>query len=311
MQWHRKANNQRRSKANWKFDDICEAILNCQGSIILIGIGKSGHIAKKISATLSSTGTRSYYINAAEACHGDIGLVTRNDIILYLSNSGESDEINTLAPIIKRIGVKLVSITSNSKSTLAEISDFTIITNVTKEACPLGLAPTTSSTAHLVLGDAIAVALLSKRKFTKEDFAFSHPGGKLGKRLTLKVSDLMHTDKEIPLVSSDKTIHEVLFEMSTKRFGIAGITNGINGSLCGVFTDGDLRRSINSKDDIYSTEVAKKCSGNYITVSASDLAVKALHCMEKNKITAIFITNDEKHAVGIIHIHDLLNSGII
>ena len=290
------------------FDKACELLLSCQGKIIVIGMGKSGHIGRKISATLASTGSPSFYIHPAEACHGDMGMIGANDIILAISYSGETKELLDTLPAIKQVGAPIIALTSSRKSTLGKTATLTLLTTVKKEACPHNLAPTSSTTATLVLGDAIAVALLEMRGFSAEDFARRHPGGSLGKQLLLKVNDLMHTGETIPRVHPNATLGQALLEVSCKRLGLTTITND-NGELLGIFTDGDLRRSTEKNTNIYETIIHEVMSKNPKTISSDILATSALALMQKHKITSLVVTQDNL-VIGLIHIHDLLQAGI-
>jgi arabinose-5-phosphate isomerase len=274
-----------------------------------MGMGKSGHIANKIAATLSSTGTPSYFVHPAEASHGDIGMVAREDIILALSNSGTTPELLALLSIIKRKGVKLLTLTGNPASELARAADVNLDASVEKEACPLGLAPTTSTTAALVLGDALAMALLEARGFTAEDFAFSHPGGNLGRRLLLKVADIMHSGAAIPTVTQDTLISNSLYEMTSKKLGMTTVVD-TTGTITGVFTDGDLRRVLDKGLDIRSTQVAGAMTRGYKTISASALASEAARMMEENAIYNLVVM-DHNQLAGIITMHDLLRANVV
>lgn len=292
------------------FVKAVHAIYNSKGKVIVTGIGKSGNVGKKIAATFSSTGTTALFLHSAEGSHGDLGVVTKNDIILAISNSGETEELNLILPAIKRIGSKLISFTGNKNSTLAKYSDIVLIVKVTEEACPLGLAPTASTTAALVLGDAIAVALLKKRNFQKEDFALFHPSGSLGKKLLIKVNDLMHKDSDIPLINENETMTTAIMEISSKRLGVTGIVNNKN-QLTGIITDGDLRRLITKYNDNLLNQIIKECmSKNPKTIDKENLAETALRLMNEYKITSFFILDEQKKPIGIIHMHDILKAGI-
>lgn len=290
------------------FEKACELLLACHGRIIVIGMGKSGHIGKKIAATLASTGSPSFFVHPGEASHGDMGMITKDDVVLAISNSGNTAEMVTLLPLIKRLGIVLISMTGNPQSTLAKASDTHLDISVTEEACPLGLAPTSSTTATLVMGDALAIALLDARGFTADDFAFSHPGGALGRKLLLKVADIMHQGDRIPVVNEDSPIKEALFEMSQKGLGMTTVTNQ-QGDFLGVFTDGDLRRSLDQDIDLNNTLIKSVMTPKGKTIASDILAAQALKLMEDNKITALVIEKNNK-AQGIIHLHDLLKAGI-
>ena len=292
-----------------KFSNLCEVILKSKGKIITLGVGKSGHIAQKISATLSSTGSPSYFIHATEALHGDIGVISKNDSVLILSHSGESKEIIDLIPSLKNIGCKIFSFTGPTESTIAKSTDINISTEVDKEACPLDLAPTSSTTAALALGDALAIALLESRKFSPQDFAKSHPGGKLGKKLTLKVEDIMSKGKDFPFVSPNTLLSKALVEISNKGLGMVAVVD--KKKLKGVFTDGDLRRTIGSKKDIHKTKISLVMSKNVKTIQQSSLASKAIEIMEKNNIYVLIVLNSKKIPVGVLRMHDLMQSGLV
>ena len=297
------------SNLDQKFSNLCEVILRSKGKIITLGVGKSGHIAQKISSTLSSTGSPSYFIHATEALHGDIGVISKNDSVLIFSHSGESKEIIDLIPSLKNIGCKIFSFTGPSKSTIAKSTDINISTEVDKEACPLDLAPTSSTTAALALGDALAIALLESRKFSPQDFAKSHPGGKLGKKLTLKVEDIMRKGKDFPFISPNTLLSKALVEISNKGLGIVAVVD--KKKLTGVFTDGDLRRTIGSKKDIHKTKISLVMSKNVKTIQQSSLASKAIETMEKNNIYVLIVLDSKKIPVGVLRMHDLMQSGLV
>jgi arabinose-5-phosphate isomerase len=292
------------------FIKAVNTIYNCKGKIIVTGIGKSGNIGRKIAATLSSTGTTALFLHSTEGSHGDLGVVEKNDVILAISNSGETDELSLILPSIKRIGAKLISITSNSSSTLAKYSDIVLNILVKEEACPLGLAPTASTTASLVLGDALAVCLLKKRKFKKEDFALFHPSGSLGKKLLITVANLMHTGPEIPLIFNNDLMKNAIMEISSKRLGVVGVINKSN-KLTGIITDGDLRRTIAKYgNQLLDLKVADCMTIAPKTITKDRLAIAALRLMNEMKITSFFIIDDTKKPIGIIHMHDILKTGI-
>ncbi len=285
------------------FVDVVELINASNGRVVTMGLGKSGIICKKISATLASTGTPSFFLHPAEAIHGDLGMIVRGDVILAVSNSGETEELVRLLPSIKRIGANLVAITGNPSSTIGKGADFHLSAAISKEACPLGLAPTASTTATLALGDALAMALLLRKGFKEEDFAFLHPGGKLGKRF-LRVRDLMHTGDSVPTVDVETSMHDVIYEMSNKGFGVTAVTHD-GQILDGVITDGDLRRLLQRDEEILKKTAADCMKKNPVTIDGNELASVALQMLEQRKITSLFITDPERRVEGIIHLHDL------
>ncbi|OUR88636.1 D-arabinose 5-phosphate isomerase [Cycloclasticus sp. 44_32_T64] len=293
---------------NEHFIDACELMLQCEGKIVVIGMGKSGHVGNKIAATLASTGTPAFFVHPGEASHGDLGMITKNDVALALSNSGETGEVLTILPILKRLGIPLISITGNPSSTLATMSDAPINSSVDKEACPLGLAPTSSTTAALVMGDALAIALLEARGFTEADFALSHPGGSLGRRLLLHVNDVMHKGSDIPVIEETALVSTALLEMTEKKLGMTAITNK-QGTLTGIFTDGDLRRMLESNIDVHNTEVQRVMTQGGATISPEKLAVEALQLMQDKKINALLVTDNNK-LVGALNMHDMLKAGL-
>jgi arabinose-5-phosphate isomerase len=293
-----------------EFNKACELLLNCSGRIIVTGMGKSGHIGKKIAATLASTGTPAFFVHPGEASHGDLGMITSQDIVLALSYSGTSNEILTLLPLFKRSGIKIISLTGNPHSTLAEVSEVHINVAVATEACPFDLAPTASTTATLVMGDALAIALLEARGFTAEDFAFSHPGGTLGRKLLVRVIDIMHTGDRIPKVNAAATLKQALLTMTEKGFGLTTVVNE-NNQLMGIFTDGDLRRTIDKKIDLSTALIRDLMNANPKTVSDTAMAAEALKIMEDLKITALIVRNEQQCPVGVLHMHDLLRAGVI
>jgi arabinose-5-phosphate isomerase len=293
---------------NNHFDRACELILNCKGRVIVTGMGKSGHIGNKIAATLASTGTPAFFVHPGEASHGDMGMITGNDVVIALSNSGEVSEIITLLPLIKRLGAQLIGMSGNDESALATSSDVHLFCGVEAEACPLNLAPTSSTTAALVMGDAIAIALLEARGFSAEDFAFSHPGGSLGRKLLLKVSDIMHTDDEIPKVVPGTSVFESLMVMTQKNLGMVTIQQ--DRELLGVFTDGDLRRAIDQNIDFKNTEIKKIMHSSPHSISANALAAQALYEMEEKKITSLVVIDSNHNVEGVLHMHDILRAGV-
>ena len=292
------------------FIKAVELIYNCKGRTVITGMGKSGIIGKKIAATLSSTGTPSLFMHPAEGVHGDLGMLTKKDVVIALSNSGETSEIISILPVIKRLAIPLISITGKRNSTLAKKSDCLLYAGVEREACPLNLAPTSSTTASLALGDALAVALLEKRGFKEEDFAMFHPSGSLGKKLLLKVEDLYHFDKEFPYVNENSLVSEAVISISEKGFGCTIILDD-NKNLKGIITDGDIRRGVEKFKDIFSMNVMKIASKSPKTVTKDALAAKALAIMEKHSITSIVVIDDNNKPEGIIHMHDILKAGII
>lgn len=295
---------------NQSFNHACQLMYETKGRVIVTGMGKSGHIANKIAATLASTGTPAFFVHPGEASHGDLGMITSQDIVLALSNSGETEEILKLLPVLKRLGVGIIAMTGNAESTLAKLADIHLSAKVEQEACPLGLAPTASTTAALALGDAIAVALLEARGFSADDFALSHPGGSLGRRLLLRISDIMHEGQQIPLVEQDATISAALLEISQKGLGMTGIRDE-QGQLAGIFTDGDLRRILDQRIDIHQTLIAQVMTRNCVTVRAEMLAAEALKIMELKKINALMVVTPDKTPVGALNMHDLLRAGVL
>ncbi|WP_267256581.1 KpsF/GutQ family sugar-phosphate isomerase [Coxiella endosymbiont of Ornithodoros maritimus] len=293
-----------------KFITACNTLFNCKGRVVVLGVGKSGHIAKKIAATLASTGTPSFYVHPSEASHGDMGMVTPQDVALAISYSGETQEIINLLPTLKRLGVALIALTGKMQSTLARIADTVIDVSVEQEACPLGLAPTSSTTAMLVMGDALAIALLEARGFTADDFARVHPGGSLGRRLLLHIADLMHPKDKMPIVKPDCLLDEALVEITKKSLGMTTVVSD-SGQLLGVFTDGDLRRTLDKGYDIHRTPIEKVMTKNSITVPPKLLAAEALKMMQQNKITSLVVVDTDASPVGVIHMHDLLRAGVI
>jgi arabinose-5-phosphate isomerase len=292
------------------FVHACEMILASKGRVVVVGMGKSGHIGKKIAATLASTGTPSFFVHPAEASHGDMGMITSDDIILALSNSGTTAEIVTLLPLIKRLGIKMISLTGNPDSTLAKAADVNLNARVEKEACPLNLAPTSSTTAALVMGDALAVALLDARGFTAEDFAFSHPGGALGRRLLLKVEHVMHTGTELPLVARGTPLRDSLMEMTRKGLGMTAILEA-DGRLAGIFTDGDLRRTLDRDVDLRQSTIDDVMTVHGKTVRPEMLAAEALKIMEDHKIGALIVVDENDRPVGAFNLQDLLRAGVM
>lgn len=292
------------------FEKACHIMYQCQGRVIVIGMGKSGHIGGKIAATLASTGTPAFFVHPGEASHGDLGMITKDDVVLSISNSGETGEVLAIIPVIKRIGAKLISMTGNTSSTLAKLADTHVCIKITTEACPLGLAPTSSTTATLVMGDAMAVALLNARGFTADDFALSHPGGSLGKRLLLRLSDIMHQGERLPVISENALIKEALVEMSLKGLGMTAIVNAKN-QLVGLFTDGDLRRILDLQIDIHQDKITTVMTKSPTVAQADMLAAQALNIMEDKKINGLIIVDEHHSPIGAMNMHDLLRSGVL
>lgn len=298
-----------KNSINENFQKTIDILYACKGRVIVTGMGKSGLIGKKIAATLSSTGTPSYFLHPAESTHGDSGIITREDVIIAISNSGETKELLNLLPLIKRFGVPMIALTGGLNSTLARTSDVTLDISVEKEACPLNKAPTASTTATLAMGDAIAVCLLEKRGFTEEDFLIFHPGGALGKGFLYSVAELMITGEKLPLAYENDKFTDVIELISQKKLGLAIITDK-NGLLTGVLTDGDIRRTLIKYNNIQDLKVKDVMTASPKTILPNELAAKALHLMEKFSITALAITDENKKPVGVLHIHDLLKAGV-
>jgi arabinose-5-phosphate isomerase len=292
------------------FVNAVKLMLECRGRVVVSGIGKSGHIAHKIAATMASTGTPAFFVHPAEASHGDLGMITADDVVIAISNSGESTELVAIVPLLKRHGARLISITGVATSTLATLADIHLNARVEKEACPLGLAPTSSTTAALALGDALALALLKARGFSADDFARSHPGGKLGRRLLVRVSDVMHTGKELPIVGEGCSLAEALLEMSAKGLGMTAIVDG-ESRLRGLFTDGDLRRALAAGADLRDAKIAKLMTANPRTISPDRLAAEAFQMMEAKRINGLLVTDDENRLVGVFNMHDLFRAGVV
>ncbi len=294
------------------FAKAVEMILACSGRVVVTGMGKSGLICQKMAATMASTGTPSIFLHPAEGVHGDLGILMKGDVVIAVSNSGETEEIARILPIIKRMGLPLIAMAGNAGSTLAKAGDVFLDISIAEEACPLQLAPTASTTATLAMGDALAVALLLQRGFREEDFALYHPGGALGKRLLLRVDDLMHTGKSIPIVKVRTPLKDALYEISSKKLGITGVVDD-QGELLGVFTDGDLRRKIEEGIEVLNKPICELMSGKPKRILRTNLAAKALQRMEEHKITSLFVfeSDEGQQPVGIIHLHDLLKAGVI
>lgn len=292
-----------------RFEKACEILLACKGRVVVTGMGKSGHIANKIAATLASTGTPAFFMHPGEACHGDLGMITRQDVVLAISNSGNTSEIVVLLPLLKRLEIPLIALTGNTQSTLAKTADVNLDISIEQEACPLGLAPTTSTTVSLVMGDALAIALLQAKGFSAEDFALSHPGGALGRRLLLKIDELCHRGDELPLVNEHATISDALIEVTAKKLGMTCVVNS-HGRLTGVYTDGDIRRTLTNHFDINTTPLTEVMSRQCKTVRAGTLAAEALAIMQKYTITSLVVIDEEQRPVAVIHLHDLLRAGV-
>jgi arabinose-5-phosphate isomerase len=288
----------------------CECLLGCRGRIVVLGMGKSGHIGGKIAATLASTGSPAFFVHPGEASHGDLGMITADDVVLALSNSGETEEIVTILPLIKRLGVPLVALTGNLASRLAREATVHIDVSVAREACPLGLAPTASTTAALAMGDALAVALLEARGFSAEDFALSHPGGRLGRRLLLHIADIMHGGDAVPRVREDVTMRDALVEMSRKGLGMTAVVDAAD-HLLGVFTDGDLRRALDRRLDPHAVPIAEVMTRRCKTVGPNVLAAEALHLMQAHKINGLLVVDGAGRLVGALNMHDLLRAGVL
>jgi arabinose-5-phosphate isomerase len=302
-----------RSLAERLDDDFvaaCRLILDGPGHVVVTGMGKSGHIANKLAATLASTGTPAFFVHPAEASHGDLGMVAEHNTVLALSNSGETEEVLRLLPGLKRLGVGLIAMTGNPDSTLARHANVHLDTSVDREACPLGLAPTASTSAQLALGDALAIALLDARGFTAEDFARSHPAGSLGRRLLLRISDLMHAGDELPTIGKDESIAEAIMQMTRSRLGMCAVLDG-TGKLVGIVTDGDLRRHVDDLGDIRSNAVAHIMTANPRTITPDDLAASAVELMQSHRIQGVLVTDADGKLVGALNFQDLLQAGVV
>lgn len=297
-------------KLDQRFVKACELLFQCQGKVVVCGMGKSGHVGNKIAATLASTGTPAFFMHPGEANHGDLGMLAKSDVLLAISNSGETGELLNLMPVVKRLGVPVIAMTNSNTSTLGLHADVVLDISVDKEACSLGLAPTSSTTATLVMGDALAVALLDHKGFTSDDFALSHPGGSLGRKLLLTVSDIMLTGDALPLTRSTALISDALLEISRKGLGMTAIVDE-DGQLIGVFTDGDLRRILDARVDIHTTPVADVMTRGGKTIRANELAVEALNVMETYKINALMVTDTQGYPVGAFNMHMLLKAGVL
>lgn len=296
-------------RINEEFDKACHILLACKGRVVVTGMGKSGHIGGKIAATFSSTGTPAFFLHPGEASHGDFGMITAQDVVIAISNSGNTNEIVTLLPLIKRLSVPLIALTGNKDSAIAQYADIHLDLSIKQEACPLGLAPTTSTTVALVMGDALAIALLQARGFSAEDFARSHPGGTIGKRLLLHVDELCHENAEIPIVTESSTISEALIEVTDKKLGMTCVVN-TSGSLSGIYTDGDIRRTLTQCYDIKTTTIAEVMTRPCKTIHKGMLAAEALAIMQQHNITSLIVTNEQEKPIAVIHLHDLLRAGV-
>lgn len=292
------------------FDESCNLLLNCSGRVVVVGMGKSGHIGGKIASSLASTGTPAFFVHPGEASHGDLGMITANDVVIAISNSGETPEILTILPLVKRMGVSLIGMTGRIDSTLGRSADVCLDVGVPQEACPHNLAPTASTTATLAMGDALVVAVLKARGFTRHDFARSHPGGTLGRRLLLYVGDVMHTGERIPLVNEEALLEDALIEMSSKGLGMTGVIDS-NGALTGIFTDGDLRRALGSNVDIYHCRIAEVMTANPKTTTADTLAAELIKLMQIYSINGIFALDDTGRVTGALNTLDLIRAGVL
>ncbi|HIQ51838.1 D-arabinose 5-phosphate isomerase [Halopseudomonas pachastrellae] len=292
------------------FSIACDTLLACRGRVVVTGMGKSGHVGRKLAATLASTGTPAFFVHPGEASHGDMGMITAEDVVIALSNSGNTAEVVTLLPLIKRLGAPLISLTGNAESTLAQAAVANLDTGVEQEACPLNLAPTSSTTTALVMGDALAIALLEARGFSAEDFAFSHPGGSLGRRLLLLVDDIMHSGDSMPLVKPEVPLRDALLEMTRKGLGLTGIQDE-QGALVGIFTDGDLRRTLDQNLDFQSVRIGELMTRGCKTARAGMLAAEALKIMEDARINGLFVVDSTGRPVGALNMHDLLRAGVV
>ncbi len=305
-----RAVDQLRARLDDAFVAACHLCLETEGRVVVTGMGKSGHIGGKIAATLASTGTPAFFMHPAEASHGDLGMITKHDLLLAVSYSGETREVVTILPLVKRMGARLLSLTGKPDSTLARAADVHLDVSVAEEACPLNLAPTASTTATLAMGDALAVALLESRGFTAEDFALSHPSGSLGKRLLLRVIDVMHTGDAVPRVGADVSLRDGLLEMTQKGLGMTAIV-GDDGQLLGVFTDGDLRRALDAGIDVHKTSMRSVMHGDCKVVGEDMLAAEAVRILDENKITSLLVVDDDNKLIGALNIHDLFREGMM
>jgi arabinose-5-phosphate isomerase len=291
------------------FSNVCDVLMQCKGKVVVSGMGKSGHIGNKIAATLASTGTPSFFMHPGEANHGDFGMLSKDDVLIAISNSGETAELIGLLPAVKRLNIPIIAITNKAGSSLTRFAQHTLLLHVQKEACSLGLAPTTSTTATLVLGDAIAIALLEAKGFTAEDFAFSHPGGALGKRLLLTVGDIMVSGNSVPTVNSDASLSQALLEMSSKGLGITAIVE--QNRMLGIYSDGDLRRTLDKQINVHTTAVKDVMTAKGVSLKSEDLAVDALNLMQEKRINALIVVDDASEVIGALNMHMLLRAGVI
>ncbi len=298
------------ARVDGSFVDACRLLLQCEGRVVVTGMGKSGHVGRKIAATLASAGTPSFFMHPGEASHGDIGMITAQDVVLAISNSGGTSEIVTILPLIKRLGVPLVTLTGDKQSRMAELADVNIDVSVEAEACPLGLAPTASTTATLAMGDAIAIALLEARGFSAEDFARSHPGGRLGRRLLLHVGDIMHSGDDMPTVSLDVPVSKALMEMTRTGLGTVAIVDG-DLKVLGIYTDGDLRRTLDRELDVHKAKISEVMTARCVTVAPNMLAAEGLKIMEDREINSLLVVDEEHRLIGVLSMHDLLHAGVI
>ncbi|HAT8178744.1 TPA: KpsF/GutQ family sugar-phosphate isomerase [Legionella pneumophila] len=292
-----------------RFEKACELLLSCKGRIVVTGMGKSGHIANKLASTFSSTGSPAFFMHPGEASHGDLGMITRQDIVVAISNSGNTHEIVTLLPLLKRLEVPLIALTGNQQSTLAKSADVNLDVSIKQEACPLGLAPTTSTTVSLVMGDALAISLLQVRGFSAEDFALSHPGGALGKKLLLRIDDLCHTGDQLPLANENATVSDALIEVTNKKLGMTCVVDN-HGYLVGVYTDGDIRRTLTRQFNINTTLLKDVMTKNCRTIPKGMLAAEALAIMQKYSITSLVVVENDNKPYAVLHLHDLLKAGV-
>jgi arabinose-5-phosphate isomerase len=297
-------------RLNGAYSQAVDMILACKGRLVVTGMGKSGHVARKIAATMASTGTPAFFVHPGEAAHGDLGMITRDDVLLALSNSGESDEILAMWPALKRMGVRTIAMTGREQSSMSQLADLHLDARVDKEACPLGLAPTTSTTAQIALGDALAITLMNERQFREEDFALSHPAGSLGRRLLIRVSDVMHGGKALPVVREGAQLKEALLEMSEKGLGMTAVLDQ-HGTLTGVFTDGDLRRTLDRSQDLSGITIEQVMTRAPRTIQSSCLATEAVQQMESLKILCLLVVDDQRQLVGALNMHDLFKAGVV
>lgn len=299
-----------RGRIDDAFADACRLMLDCKGRVVVLGVGKSGHIGGKIAATLASTGTPAFFVHPAEASHGDLGMITRDDVVLALSNSGETEEMKHILPVLKRLGVPIVAMTGRPESTLAQHAEVHLDVSVQEEACPLGLAPTSSTTVALVMGDALAVSLLQTRGFTRDDFARSHPAGVLGRKLLLHINDIMHTGEDMPCCSPESTVSEAIVEMTRKRLGLSAVVDA-ELKILGVYTDGDLRRTLDRNLDPHVTRIAEVMTQGARTIRPEALAVEAVGMMQEFRIQAVLVADDSNRLVGVLNFQDLLAAGVV